>query len=145
MADPGFTRHNQIGGDTDKQAVPDETSARLQRPGQACEVGDRAKLSVKNDVALVGAVQGAVIRTRRGGGTEAFQASRLRAPTEFENLHRQNPMRAELGRQLARIHDDDFAAARLGYDLLTQQCAAPALDQVQRRVNLVSAGPLKTP
>lgn len=129
---PGFPRHDHVRGDTDEKSVPSESGPRFQ---QASGVGDGAELAVENDVALVGAIEAAIARPRCDRRAAAFQEARLRASAEVKHLPRQLPVRAEPGRQLARTHDDDLAAAGLRHDLLTQQRAA-AFNQVPRRVHL---------
>jgi len=64
----------------------------------------------------------------------------LRPPPEFDHLHRKAVAGAESLRALGRIDHDDLTAAGLGHDLLSQQRPAPALDQVEGRVDLV--GPI---
>ena len=56
---------------------------------------------------------------------------------EGHDLHRQRELGAEHGRQLRLVDDDDLAPAGLGHDLLVQQGAPAAFDEVELRVDLV--------
>jgi hypothetical protein len=104
------------------------------------QIGDRAEDAVEDQVALVG-VEGLPVRagSRRGARAEPLEEARLRAPAEGDHLDRHGAVGAQPRRGLHLVHDDDLAAAGLGDDLLPQQRAAAAFDQVEVGIDLVGA------
>src|SRR5581483_6959403 len=58
---------------------------------------------------------------------------------EGDDLDRQLPARAEHVDELLVADEHDAAAGRGGDDLLADECATPALDEVQARIDLVGA------
>jgi len=71
--------------------------------------------------------------------TQPFEIIRLRMPAEGKHFHRQGMPGAEVGREFALVHHDDFPATDLGKDLLPEQRPSPALDQVELGIYFVGA------
>src|ERR1051325_9521166 len=134
-------------GDNDGGAAADEQSALDDANGHAdvalelSGVGDPAEFAIENVVAAIGD-EGVVL----GGVAQYRVCPKLlelccgRLPAELGHLDRHRGMVAELIDQLFLIDDDDQPVAGRSDDLLAQQRAAEALDQVQRAtLDLVGA------
>ena len=117
----------------------DHTGVLRELGRERLRVLDRPEVAIEDEVALVGAVgltpisetahhdRGAEQLDRPAGGREA----------EVDDLDREREARPETVGALGSVDDDDLACARLRHQLLAQQRAAAALDQVEGRVDLV--------
>ena len=109
--------------------------------GERLRVGDRAERAVEDQVALVGAERagGITIAPHDDGRTQLLDREARRREPEVDDLDGEREARAEALGALRRVDDDHLACARLRDELLAEQRAATALDEVELRVDLVGA------
>ncbi len=78
MAHPTIPRHDHVGCETDKKPMAGISGTHFERAGEASRVGNRAKPTVEDDIALVRVEQADIARPRRDRHANAFKETRLR-------------------------------------------------------------------
>lgn len=92
----------------------DDTGAAFQLTGNAFEIGDRAKVTIHDPVAVVGD-EGAAVggQAQDDAAAKRFEKAHLRRVTVAHHFDWHGPGHAELRREFALVDDDDKAAAGL--------------------------------
>src|SRR5215208_3345971 len=123
-----------------EQAVLDHAEGGLEGGGQGGEVGG-GEGAVEEVVALVGDERGTVGGGGEGGGAGARVGAGGAGggPGEPDALDRQGLGGAEVGDELGGLGDDHHVTGGGENKLLAEEGAAPALEEVEGRVDLVGA------
>src|SRR5271169_6151181 len=140
MAHTSFAGYDDIVCDVQEQAVLNDSGARLELCREICRVGNWPKVAIENHVARVSDKLRVIrILADAGARSERFQVAQLRLPAKRTHLHGEGVKRSQPWRQLTVVHDNDFAVAGLGYDLLAKEGAASALDEIEMGIDFIGA------
>src|SRR5689334_4678424 len=121
-----------LGRETAEQAVLDDAGAFGETLRERARLENRREDAVEDPIALIGLVRRAGLRlAQRGPAPERADVALLRLHAEARDLDGKRVAHAERGRQLRLVDDDDDLRARLSDDLLAQERAASALDQIE--------------
>lgn len=131
---------NKIGSKTDKDSVFYDSCAFSKNARQLHYVANWPEMTIKDYVARIGAI----IIARRVPTHHRCRAERrkeppLRLPPEPKNFNWKIEFRTETIGEFVFVHDYDHSCARLGDDLLTQQCATTAFNQIPLWIDFISA------
>ena len=110
--------------------------------GELGGIGDRSGRAVHDETAVIrdpGSGWITVQRPRLGGNSQTRQPLCGLRPTEGDDLDRQRRARAEPIDALFRGRYQHVVVTREGNELLAEERAAPALDGVERGIDLVGA------
>src|SRR5213594_2782947 len=100
---------------------------------------DRPEMRIEDVVPVVGSEWLVAVLPQFDLGPERLERRGRVLPSERMDLDGQRRLRAEATDEFGVVDDDNEFLRRRGYDLLTEQGAAHAFDQVELRVDLVGA------
>src|SRR5450631_773438 len=138
-------RQHRRAGKTDEQPMLDNARYRVQQSREMRSIADALKMGIDNPVAAIGDKNVAVpgLSDRHLPGNAAFRKCPADGPprrgqAERNDLDWQRKAAENLD-PFGIIGDHDHAIRRRGHDLFAQQCAATALDEVERGIDFIRA------
>ena len=139
-------RQHRHAGETDEQPVLDDARYGGQQARQARRIGYSSEMGIDDPVAAIGDKNVAVpaFSDHHLPGNAGFaqmpwpwRAASPRGRTGSTSIG--SGKRPSTSTHLDVVGDHDHAIGRRGDDLFTQQCAAAALDEIERGIDLVGA------